>query len=188
MWRCRKCFKLSMNFVIPYGRCSFCDGELQIFGNAGTPEAARVCAIREAVQTVLDVFLFYKLARDQSRHWDQRAIMERLCESEMAVLHELEKQYHPHLEPRLLDPPIEDQDRMTQRLFRGICLSDHSAVRDLYNAAIEMERRTSSHFRAVATHLPDCPEKAMLVGLAIRDDRLALIDAEVGLLAQAVAV
>jgi hypothetical protein len=69
-------------------------------------------------QAVLDAFLFYKLARDQSRHWDQRAVMERLCQAALAMLQELEKQYHPHLEPRFLEPPRNEQDRLAQRLFQ----------------------------------------------------------------------
>ena len=72
MWRCRKCFKLTTGFAVPYGRCPLCDGELQLCASYDSPEAARLSAVREAVQAVLDEYLFYKLARDQARHWDQR--------------------------------------------------------------------------------------------------------------------
>ena len=63
MWRCRRCFKLATGFAIPYGRCRLCDGELQMFTDGYAPDAARLWAVREAVQAELDAFLFYKLAR-----------------------------------------------------------------------------------------------------------------------------
>jgi hypothetical protein len=186
MWRCRKCFKLSTGFAIPYGRCSLCDGELQIFADLDAADSGRQAAIRAAVQAVLDAFLFYKLARDQSRHWDQRAVMERLCAAAMGMLHELEKQYHPHLEPRVLEPSLEEQDRLAQRLFRGMCLSDHSAVRDLYGAAIDMERRTGTHLRLLAAQVPGGPEKELFAALASKDEsHITLLEEEVGMLSQA---
>jgi hypothetical protein len=52
-----------------------------MFTDSYAPEAERLWAVREAVQAALDAFLFYKLARDQARHWDERAVVERLCEA-----------------------------------------------------------------------------------------------------------
>jgi rubrerythrin len=143
-------------------------------------------AVREAVQAELDAFLFYKLARDQARHWEQRAVLERLCEAEMSVLNDLEKQYHPHLATRVLELPVDEQNRLAQRLFRGICLSDHSAVRDLYHAALAMERHSRDRFRVLAEHLPDSAERKVCAELADKDEaHVALLEAELGLLAQA---
>ena|SRR5215470_2909552 len=61
MWRCRRCFKLTTGFAIPYGRCRLCDGELQMFTETDIygPEAERLWAVRQAVQAELDAFLFY---------------------------------------------------------------------------------------------------------------------------------
>jgi len=186
MWRCRRCFKLAMGFAIPYCRCRLCDGELQMFTDGYVHGAERLLAVREAVQAELDAFLFYKLARDQARHWDQRAVLERLCEAEMSVLNDLEKQYHPHLAARLLELPLEEQNRLAQRLFRGICLSDHSAVRDLYQAALAMERQTRDRFRTLAAQLPDSAERQVCAELAEKDEgHMALLEAELGMLAQA---
>jgi rubrerythrin len=187
MWRCRRCFKLATGFAIPYGRCRLCDGELQMFTDGGLPDAERLWAVREAIQAELDAFLFYKLARDQARHWDQRAVLERLCEAEMSVLNDLEKQYHPHLATQVLELPLDEQNRLSQRLFRGICLSDHSAVRDLYLAALAMERQTRDRFRVLAAQLPDGAERRVCAELADKEDgHMALLEAELGLLAQAV--
>jgi len=186
MWRCRRCFKLTTGFAIPYGRCRLCDGELQMFTDSYAPGAERLWAVREAVQAELDAFLFYKLARDQARHWEQRAVLERLCEAEMSVLSELEKQYHPHLANHLLELNLAEQNRVSQRLFRGICLSDHSAVRDLYQAALAMERHTRDRFRVLAGQLPDGNEREICTGLAEKDEgHVALLEAELGLLAGA---
>jgi rubrerythrin len=186
MWRCRRCFKLATGFAIPYGRCQLCDGELQMFTDGYAPDAERLLAIREAVQAELDAFLFYKLARDQARHWDQRAVLERLCEAEMSVLSDLEKQYHPHLATRVLELPLDEQNRLAQRLFRGICLSDHSAVRDLYQAALAMERQTRDRFRVLAAQLPDGAERKVCADLAEKDEgHMAMLEAELGMLAQA---
>lgn len=186
MWRCRRCFKLTTGFAIPYGRCRLCDGELQMFTDRYAPEAERLWAVREAVQAELDAFLFYKLARDQARHWDQRAVLERLCEAEMSVLSDLEKQYHPHLATGVLELTLDEEHRLAQRLFRGICLSDHSAVRDLYQAALAMECQTRDRFRSLAGQLPDSAERKVCAELAEKDaGHVALLEAELGLLAQA---
>jgi rubrerythrin len=186
MWRCRRCFKLTIGFAIPYGRCRLCDGELQMFTDSYAPEAQRLWAVREAVQAELDAFLFYKLARDQARHWDQRAVLERLCEAEMSVLNDLEKQYHPHLATGMLELTLDEEHRLAQRLFRGICLSDHSAVRDLYQAALAMERQTRDRFRSLAGQLPDGAERKVCAELAEKDaGHVALLESELGLLAQA---
>jgi rubrerythrin len=185
MWRCRRCFKLTTGFAIPYGRCRLCDGELQMFTDSYLPEAERIWAVREAVQAELDAFLFYKLARDQARHWEQRAVLERLCEAEMSVLDELEKQYHPHLATTVLELSPDEQGRLTQRLFRGICLSDHSAVRDLYQAALAMERHTRDRFHKLAGQLPEGAERKVCAELAEKNaDHAALLESELGLLAE----
>jgi rubrerythrin len=186
MWRCRRCFKLTTGFAIPYGRCRRCDGELQMFTDSYMPEAERIWAVREAVQAELDAFLFYKLARDQARHWEQRAVLERLCEAEMSVLGDLEKQYHPHLATTVLELSPDEQGRLTQRLFRGICLSDHSAVRDLYQAALAMERHTCDRFHKLAGQLPEGADRKVFAELAEKNaDHAALLESELGLLAEA---
>ena len=186
MWRCRHCFKLTSGFAIPYGRCRFCDGELQMFTDCYAPEAERIWAVREAVQAELDAFLFYKLARDQARQGDQRAVLERLCEAEMSVLDDLETQYHPHLATDVLELSPHEQHRLTQRLFPGICLSDHAAVRDLYQAALAMERQTRDRFRTLAGQLPEGTERKVCAELADKDEgHVALLESELGLLAQA---
>ena len=91
------------------------------------------------------------------------------------------------LATHLLELPLDEQNRLAQRLFRGICLSDHSAVRDLYQAALAMERQTRDRFRVLAAQLPDGAERQVCAELADKEDgHMALLEAELGLLAQAV--
>jgi hypothetical protein len=79
-----------------------------------------------------------------------------------------------------------EQHRLTQRLFPGICLSDHAAVRDLYQAALAMERQTRDRFRTLAGQLPEGTERKVCAELADKDEgQVALLESELGLLAQA---
>lgn len=113
-------------------------------------------------------------------------MLERLCAAKMSVLDDLEKQYHPHLATDVPELSPDEQDRLTQRLFRGICLSDHSAVRDLYQAALAMERQTRDRFRTLAGQLPEGTERKVCAELAEKDEgHVALLESELDLLAQA---
>jgi rubrerythrin len=185
MWRCRRCFKLTTSFAVPYGWCLHCGGELQMFSDGNSAETERLDIIRAAVQLELDAFHFYKLARDQARHWDQRSVMERLYEAQVRTLQDLEKRYHAHLDRRAMELSLDAQDRLAHRLFRGICLSDHSGVGELYGAALEMERRKRDQLRRLAAKLPGGPEKEALSDLATQDDEhVTLLECELGLLSQ----
>ena len=156
------------------------------FTDSYAPEAERIWAVRETVPAKLDAFLFYKLARDQARQWDQRAVLERLCEAEMSVLDDLGRQYHPHLATDVLELSPDEQDGLTQRPFRDTYLSDHSAVRDLYQAALAMERQTRDRFRTPAQQLPEGTERKVCAEPAEKDEgQVALLESELGLLAQA---
>ena len=156
-----------------------------MFSDGDSAEVARLDVIRTAVQLELDAFYFYKLAREQARHWDQRAVMERLYEAQARALQELEKRYHAHLDRRAMELSLDAQDRLAHRLFRGICLSDHSGVRELYSAALEMERRTHDQLRRLEAKLLSGPDKETLSDLAAQDDEhVTLLECELGLLSQ----
>ena len=64
-WRCRKCFKLTSGFAVPYGKCFLCGGELEVIPGRELGDSMRFRAIRDAVQFELDSFHFYKLARER---------------------------------------------------------------------------------------------------------------------------
>jgi hypothetical protein len=153
-WRCRKCFKLAAGFALPYGKCPACGGELQMIPCGDPADSPHLRAIRQAVQLELDSFHFFKLARDQARDWEQRAVLERLYEAELKILYQLDQKFHTHLEQRVVELSLDEQNRMAHRLFRGICLSEHSGVRELYSAALEMERHTRDQLRRMEATLP----------------------------------
>src|SRR5690242_15824406 len=160
-WRCRSCFKLTSGFAIPYGKCFLCGGDLEVIPARELGDSMRFRAIRDAVQFELDSFHFYKLARDKAVNGDQRAVLERLYEAELDHLHELEAKYHAHLDRSVVELSADEQNLLSNSLFRGIHLTEKSGVVELYEAALEMEKRTRDHFKKLARELPPGLEKEL---------------------------
>jgi len=178
-WRCKSCFKLTSGFAIPYGKCFLCGGELEVIPGRELGDSMRFRAIREAVQFELDSFHFYKLARDRAAHPDQRAVLERLYEAELDHLHELEEKYHAHLDREVGELSADENKLLSKWLFRGIGLTPESGVKDLYQVALEMERRTRDHFRKLARELPEGLERELCEELAAEEDEhVALLEGE----------
>ena len=178
-WRCKSCFKLTSGFAIPYGKCFLCGGDLETIENRELGDTMRFQAIRDAVQFELNSFHFYKLARDKAQTSDQRAVLERLYEAELDHLHELEEKYHAHLDREVVELSQDEQLLLSNWLFRDIHVGSDSGVRDLYQAALEMERRTRDHFRKLASGLPPGLEKDLCGELAAEEDEhVALLEGE----------
>ncbi len=178
-WRCKSCFKLTSGFAVPYGKCFLCGGALEIIQNRELGDTMRFRAIRDAVQFELDSFHFYKLARDRARTDEQRAVLERLYEAELDHLHELEEKYHAHLDREVVELSSDEQHLLSNWLFRGIRLGEDAGVADLYHAALEMERRTRDHFRALARELPAGLEKELCDELAAEEEEhVAMLETE----------
>ena len=178
-WRCKSCFKLTTGFAIPYGRCFLCGGELEVVQGRELGDSMRFQAIREAVQFELNSFHFYKLARDKAGKPEQRAVLERLFEAELDHLHELEEKYHAHLDREVVELSADEQNLLSNWLFRGIRVNQDSGVADLYQAALEMERRTRDHFQKLATDLPAGLEKDLCRELAAEEEEhVAMLESE----------
>jgi len=178
-WRCKSCFKLTSGFAIPYGKCFLCGGELEVIPGRDLGDSMRFQAIRDAVQFELNSFHFYKLARLRATTAEQRAVLERLYEAELDHLHELEEKYHAHLDREVVELSLDEQKLLSNWLFRGIRVTEESAVRDLYQVALEMERRTRDHFRKLANDLPVGLEKDLCLELAAEEeDHVALLEGE----------
>ncbi len=178
-WRCKSCFKLTSGFAVPYGKCFMCGGELEIIQDRDLGDTMRFRAIRDAVQFELDSFHFYKLARDRARTPEQRAVLERLYEAELDHLHELEEKYHAHLDREVVELSSDEQHLLSSWLFRDIRLGENSAIGDLYQAALEMERRTRDHFRALARDLPAGLERDLCEELAAEEEEhVAMLETE----------
>lgn len=178
-WRCKSCFKLTSGFAIPYGKCFLCGGELEVLPGRELGDSMRFQAIRDAVQFELNSFHFYKLARDRAATPEQRAVLERLYEAELDHLHELEEKYHAHLDREVVELSSNEQTLLANWLFRGIRVTAESGLTDLYQAALEMERRTRDHFQKLAQSLPEGLEKELCQELAAEEDEhVALLEGE----------
>ena len=178
-WRCRKCFKLAAGFALPYCKCQVCGGELQMIPGGDPSDSPHVRAIQQAVQLELDSFHYFKLARDQARDWEQRAVLERLYEAELKILYQLDQKYHTHLDQRVVELSLDQQNRMTHRLFRGICLSEHSGIRELYDAALQMERRARDQLRQMEATLPTgCGQQLCKELASEEDEHVAILESE----------
>ena len=131
------------------------------------------------MQFELNSFHFYKLARDKAKTPDQRAVLERLYEAELDHLHELEEKYHAHLDREVVELSANEQNLLSNWLFKGIEVTETSGIGDLYRAALEMERRTRDHFRKLAADLPAGLEKDLCGELAAEEDEhVALLEGE----------
>ena len=147
-------------------------------------DSMRFQAIRDAVQFELNSFHFYKLARDKAKSPDQRAVLERLYEAELDHLHELEEKYHAHLDREVVELSSDEENLLSNWLFRGIHLTADSGIADLYQAALEMERRTRDHFRKLANDLPLGLERDLCAELAAEEEEhVALLEGELEQLA-----
>jgi glutamate synthase (NADPH/NADH) small chain len=178
-WRCKSCFKLTSGFAIPYGKCFLCGGELEVIPGRDLGDSMRFRAIRDAVQFELNSFHFYKLARDRAVTPEQRAVLERLYEAELDHLHELEEKYHAHLDREVVELSADENNLLSNWLFRGIRVNEHSRIADLYNAALEMERRTRDHFCKLASDLPAGLEKDLCRELAAEEEEhVAMLESE----------
>jgi len=177
-WRCKSCFKLTSGFAVPYGKCFMCGGDLDVIPDRDLGDSMRFRAIRDAVQFELNSFHFYKLARDKAGSPDQRAVLERLYEAELDHLHELEEKYHAHLDREVVELSSNEETLLANWLFKGIRV-DGSGVTGLYQAALEMERRTRDHFRRLARDLPAGLERELCSELAAEEDEhVALLEGE----------
>jgi rubrerythrin len=178
-WRCKSCFKLTTGFAIPYGKCFLCGGDLEVIQDRELGDSMRFRAIRDAVQFELDSFHFYKLAREKAVRPEQRAVLERLYEAELDHLHELEERYHAHLDREVVNLSADEQNLLSNWLFRGISLDEEQGIADLYRAALEMERRTRDHFRKLAGELPPGLEKDLCQELAAEEEEhMAMLETE----------
>src|SRR5579871_939614 len=169
-WRCKSCFKLTSGLAVPYGKCFLCGGELEIIQRRELGDSMQFRAIRDAVQFELNSFHFYKLARDKAATPEQRAVLERLYEAELDHLHELEEKYHAHLDREVVELSKDEEKLLSNWLFKGIQVTAESGVADLYQIALEMEKRTRDHFKKLVRELPSGLEKDLCAELAAEEE------------------
>lgn len=170
-WKCRSCGKFSTGFAVPYGRCYLCGGEVQVVKpyDALDKEAARL--VEEAVTFELEMYQFYRLAREHAGDETQRAVFEQLYLKEMDHISELEQKYHVHLPAEALDAPPEAEPMLAEWIFEGIDFDTPAwTVKPLYEKALLMERRTRDHFARRAMELPAGSQKEICRELAAEEE------------------
>jgi rubrerythrin len=178
-WRCKSCQKLTTGFAVPYGKCFMCGGALEVIEGRELGDSMRFRAIRDAVQFELNSFHFYKLARDRAQSAEQRAVLERLYEAELDHLHELEEKYHAHLDRETVELSADQDKLLANWLFHGVHLDQQTGLKELYEVALEMERRTRDHFRKLAGGLPAGLEKDLCGELAAEEEEhVAMLEGE----------
>src|SRR5574340_825237 len=139
-WRCRSCSKVTAGFAVPYGKCFMCGGELEVIPNRDLGDCMRFHAIHDAVQFELDVFHFYKLARERARTPEQGIVLEHLYEAGLDHLHELEERYHASVAPEMEGLAADEEKLLSDWPFRGIRVREDAEIADLYRVALEVER------------------------------------------------
>ena len=170
-WRCRACGKLSTGFVVPFGRCFLCGGENEVIQGYSGARPDQVAIVREAVQYEIDMYQFYRIAKQKTSNRELEAVLEELYHKEEDHLEELESKYHVHLEPELRRLPGQAEQLLSQWIFSGIDFSDAGHhVLEVYDKAIAMERRTRDHFQARAAASPPGSQKDIYRELAAEEE------------------
>jgi glutamate synthase (NADPH) small chain len=179
-WKCSACGKLSTGFVVPYGRCYLCGGKTEVVEGHTANNPKEAVIVQEAVRYELDMFHFYRLAVKKTSNAELRGVLEEMCKKEEDHLDELEEKYHVHLDPALREPGHDTDKMFGEWIFEGIDLSDAGEhVLQVYDKALEMERRTRDHFNARAAAMSPGPEREAYRELAAEEeDHVAILETE----------
>jgi glutamate synthase (NADPH/NADH) small chain len=170
-WKCKACGKLSTGFVVPYGRCFLCGGENEVVGGFAGAHPDQVAIVREAVQYEVDMYQFYRIAKQRTSNAELQAVLEELYHKEEDHLEELETKYHIHFDRQLRQLPDQIEQLLSQWIFRGIDFTDSSPhVLEVYEKAIAMERRTRDHFQSRADASAPGAQKELYRELAAEED------------------
>ena len=180
-WKCLACEELITGFVVPFGRCFLCGGELELLKAMETDQAEVVRVIEDAMQFEVNSLQYYRMARIKAKDPHQRAVFDRFANMERGHLLLLESKYHIHLDPRVMDMPFNAEKELTSWLFEGINFdAPEGSLRPLYEGALKMEERTRDYFHKRAATLPEGREKELCLELAVEEEgHVAMLQAEV---------
>jgi len=179
-WKCQNCGKLSVGFVVPYGRCFLCGGELRVVSSYRLEDPHRIEPIREAVQFEVDMYQFYRLAHGRMRDADCKAVLDDLLHREEDHLTELSEKYHLHLGPEATAPAASAEEILARDLFQDVDFSADASVLQIYSRALDLEKRTLAHFERRANTLPPGMEKELYRELAAEEvEHVAMLEAEI---------
>jgi len=185
-WKCSSCGKRTTGFVVPYGKCFLCGGDITVVSAFKAEDERAVKVVEEALQFELNTHLFYRLGKERASDPLQRSIFEQLEAMEREHIEEIEQKYHVHLDEELLNPAPDALRSLDHWLFKGLTRgATVDSARDLYAMAIKMERRTMEHFSRRAEDLPPGPEREICRELAAEEvEHVAMLETELAQLGQ----
>jgi len=189
-WKCARCGKVTTGIVVPYGRCHMCGGDVSIVEPYPVLEGEAAQVVEEALRYELEMYQFYRLARERSSDASQRALFEQMYLKEQDHIAELESRYHIHLPEEMLEQPPEESAFLATWIFEGIDLTGEAGnVKPLYERALEMERRTRDHFLTRARGLSAGTQKEICRELAAEEEEhVAILEGELAQLDVAEAI
>jgi glutamate synthase (NADPH/NADH) small chain len=179
-WKCTQCSKLSTGFVVPYGRCFLCGGQLEVVKPYDLADKESIAVVEEALQLEMNTYLFYKIARDRTANLARRDVLEEMRLKELDHIETLENKYHVHLPENALDVPPDVEKIIGDDLFRNIKFDDNdSCLKGVYERAIVIEARTRDLYKRRAAQLPSGLQKEILLELAAEEEEhIALLQTE----------
>ena len=110
-WECLACGKVSEGVALPYGRCAWCGGELQVVEPEPLEHADAIATIRTAFEIQLGAHAFYKKACKTAEDPVLRAMFMHFAELERTQIRMLAKRFHM---PEPEDPEPIDINRAAQ--------------------------------------------------------------------------
>jgi glutamate synthase (NADPH/NADH) small chain len=179
-WKCKSCSKVSTGFVVPYGRCYLCGGEIEVIEGYDGLNPDLMAIVHEAIQFEVDMYHFYRIAMQKTGNEQLKAVLENLYGYEEEHLKALEEKYHVHSKLDLRQLPEGDENIVFGFIFHGIDFKDSEGhILQVYDRAIAMEKRTRNRFLTHAETLPEGPHKELYKELAAEEeDHVAILETE----------
>jgi rubrerythrin len=177
--KCKQCGKRTTAFVVPYGKCFLCGGELEVVESINVEDPERVTPIKEALQFEVNAYIFYRMAREKTANLQRQAIFAEMEAKERDHVEELIQKYHIHPSDDMLKVPESVEAILADELFAGVDFESVSCIKEIYEKAIELERRTYEYFKKKADSLPDGLDKELYRELAAEEEEhIAILETE----------
>lgn len=176
-WKCQACGKLSTGFVVPFGRCYLCGGELQTVQGYTTDNPTKVALVSEAYQRELEMRTFYELALERCETPAMKDILEEMALKEQDHIEELEEKYHVK-PPEELGRP-ETRRLLAERLFAELVETEPAArVLEIYDLAIRLEIESRDLFTSRAEEATGLERALYREFAAEEEDHVAILETE----------
>lgn len=147
-WECQKCGRRIVRFVVPYRICTGCGGPLLVVACAGLAHPRRMELVREALQLLIDTFLYYRLALEQATDRVSREFLS-------GLLDHVETQFQALLQRHRLASSLLELDLEEKvSLARELGFPTAAGLLETYRRALALEQRSMAHAEHRALSLP----------------------------------